>query len=309
MSDKSWNTSQNTDPRSPYTAPSESVRAFRLFVRLRIALAWCCGGGLSAALLILLLHNVPVLENYVFLPMLLSCGCWIIGLYGFLWVDGGLEEYRRRHFRVDHIHYVAYWSDGVLPRGKSASLRWSLAGSRVQDRKELLRQLSFLTQDTAYIVCNSELHALYKLLYGQDAELISAVLRAVPVLGDSRALPFVRYLAEGQGTAATNTKLRAEAQGSLHRLQTIMDRNNDPRGLLRASSAPPSPEEQLLHPVQGIQEASPGELLRAAVGTTASLSCALLTQERKFSDEVSYRCRWQSGKQTFRRRFPDGRVH
>jgi len=265
MSDKSRNKPQNTAPQLPFAPPPKNVRALRALVRLRNALGCCFVGGLSAVFLVLFLHQAPALKDYVTIPLLAACGFWIVGLYGTQWVNDCIKEYRRRRFRVDHVSLLTYWNDGVLPRAKSASLRWSLTGSQVRERAELLQQLRLLTEDTAYVVHDRERHALYKTLYGQDAELISAVLRAVSVLGDSRALPFLRHLAEGNGMAATNMQIRTEAQGSLERLQSVIDLSSGSQGLLRASSAPPAPEENLLHPVQGNHETDPRELLRADV--------------------------------------------
>ena len=265
MSDKSRNISPNIARRLPFAPPPNSVRALRVLVRLRSVLAWCCVGGLSAATLMLFLFTVPALKDYVLLPMLAFTVCWIGGSNGMQFVDSRLEQYLWSRFRVDHIRRLTYWNDGILSRDKLVSLPWPLAGLRLRERMELLKQLPLLTEDTAYIVCDSERHSLYKMLYGQDAELICAVLRAVPVLGDARALPSLLHLAEGNGLAATNRAVRAEARSSLSRLQAILDLSSGSRGLLRASSAPQTSEEHLLHPVQGKRETDPRELLRADV--------------------------------------------
>jgi hypothetical protein len=243
--------------RVPYAPPPNSVQTLRRLMRLRNVLGWCFGGGLSAGILILFLHQVPALKDYVGPPMVAACGFWIVGLYGLQLVHPLVEEHIRRRFRLDHVHRLTYWSNGVLPRGKLVSL-----GSRVEARTELLKQLSFLTEDTAYLVFDRERRGLFETLEGQDDELISAVLRAVPVLGDARALPFVQHLAEGHGTAATNMKLRTEARSSLKRLQAVLDLSRGSQGLLRASSPPATPDEHLLHPVQGSHEIDPKELLR-----------------------------------------------
>lgn len=186
-------------------------------------------------------------------------------MYGTQFVQDWLKRHYWNRFQIGHIRRVTYWSDGVLPRGKLASLRWPFAGLRVRERTELLKELPLLTEDTAYLLCESERHALYKILYGQDAELIYAVLHVVPVFGDARALPFILHLAEGNGMAATNRVVHTEALASLERLQAILDLSEGARGLLRASSAPKDMEEQLLHPVQGNQETDPKELLRAEI--------------------------------------------
>ncbi|MCW3097393.1 MAG: hypothetical protein JWL77_3011 [Chthonomonadaceae bacterium] len=213
----------------------------------------------------LFLHQVPGLEDYVTLPMLAGTLCWIVGCYGGQLVEPFVEQHIRSRFRLDHVHRLTYWSGGVLPRGKSVSNPWRLIGTRAQARSELLHQLSFLTEDTAYLVFDRERRGLFKTLEGEDDELISAVLRAIPILSDARALPSIRHLADGNGIAATNMKLRTEAQSSLNRLQSVLDLSSGSRGLLRASSAPQAPEEHLLHPVQGNSNIDPKELLRADV--------------------------------------------
>ena len=246
--------------RVPYAPPPNSVQTLRRLMRLRSVLGWCWAGGLSAGMLTLFLHQVPALKAYDGLlggSALAFTLCWIVGCYGLQLVRPLVEEHIRRRFRLDHVHRLTYWSNGVLPRGKLVSL-----GSRVEARTELLKQLSLLTEDTAYLVFDRERRGLFKTLEGQDDELISAVLRAVPVLGDARALPYIRHMAEGSGIASINMKLRTEARSSLNRLQAILDLSRGSQGLLRASSPPAAPDEHLLHPVQGSHETDPKELLR-----------------------------------------------
>lgn len=255
----------NTARRSPIAPPPNSVQILRRLMRLRNVLGWCFAGGLSAAMLTLFLTKVPGLKAYDGLLVgsaLAFTLCWNGGLYGVQFVQSCLEEHIGRRFRLDHFHRLTYWSNGVLPRGQSVSLPWSLAGGRMRERTEFLKQLSLLTEDTAYLLFDRERRALYKILYGHDDALISAVLRAIPVLGDARALPSIRHLAEGNGTAASNMKLRTEARSSLKRLQAVLDIAGGSHGLLRASHAP---EEHLLHLIQGSHETDPKELLRADI--------------------------------------------
>jgi hypothetical protein len=273
--------------RIPYAPPPKSVQTLRGLLRLRNVLALCWAGGLSAGVLTLFLHQVPALKDFVGLPMVAASVSFGVGLYGVQFVDPLIKEYIGRRFRIDHIHPLTYWSNGVLSRGKSAYFLWTWTGSRVPERTELLQQLSYLTEDTAYLVFDRERRGLFKTLEGEDDELISAVLRAMPVLGDAHALLYIRHLAEGNGIAATNVKLRTEARSSLNRLQAILDLSSGSQTLLRAAAAPQAPEEHLLHPVRGNQETDPQELLRPDVqneplSKSNNVACQLPWQKQRW---------------------------
>jgi hypothetical protein len=74
MSDKSRNTPPNTAPRLPFAPPPKSVRTLRLLVRLRNAMAWCFGVGLSGGTLTLFLMAFHDLDAYAGLLLIMTPG-------------------------------------------------------------------------------------------------------------------------------------------------------------------------------------------------------------------------------------------
>jgi hypothetical protein len=235
-------------------------------VRLRNVFLWCWIMGIGTELLLFPLANIfPLVMHHSLTAMGALSVCWFGGACAALLVQSRLQKHIQHAFRSHHIASLNYWNDGLLARASTACFPRPVARHFVQARTELLNQLPILTEDKAYLLHSRERRVLYQTLKGKDAELISSVLRAIPVLGDARALPFVRHLAEGNALAAKNAELRTEAQSSLSRLQAILDLSRGSQGLLRASAAPQAPTEQLLHPVQGNHETDPGELLRPEV--------------------------------------------
>lgn len=172
-----------------------------------------------------------------------------------------------RTARSKGIAKLSRWMD--LPFARTSTARSPIKAADkhqwlyTQARQELLEQLPRLQEDTVYLLDIDERHLLYKSLFGNDAELISVVLQVIPLLGDSRALPFVQHLAEGKGLAARETGLQAEAQASLQQLQANLERSSGVQALLRASHPPQTPEEQLLTPAHANSETDVQELLRA----------------------------------------------
>jgi len=234
-------------------------------VRVRNTLIGCWLAGLGTEILLFPLISVPSIKPYFLPGMGVLTAWWFGACLAALLFNSRIEKHIQQTFRSKNLTILGCWIDTLFAPASTKGFPQARARCFAEARAGLLEQLPLLTEEAAYLLRASERKALYQTFQVPDEELISVVLRAVPVLGDARALPFIRHLAEGKGMAATNGQLQAEAQISLSRLQTILDLSKGSQGLLRASRAPQTPMEQLLTPAQGNHETDPKELLRAEI--------------------------------------------
>lgn len=98
-----------------------------------------------------------------------------------------------------------------------------------------------------------------------DSEKTLLVMHTLTVLGDTRALPLVRRLANAIAVLPASRRIRDEAQRCLPILEAIEAEERESKTLLRGASAPDAPTETLLRPMRGHFPAEePQQLLRAA---------------------------------------------
>ena len=83
----------------------------------------------------------------------------------------------------------------------------------------LIRLLPLLKTSDAALLNRARRQALNKALLGDDVRLTLAILQAYAQLGDSKAIPAVRKLAEGRNEAAEGTKVREVARACLQLLE------------------------------------------------------------------------------------------
>jgi hypothetical protein len=222
-------------------------------------------GGLVTEIVTFPLISVPsvkylILDLMVALTVVWFSACGALVLFQFR-----IEKHIQQTLQSRDVTGLSCWLDTLFGVASTKGNPHTAGRCCEEARAAILEQLPHLTEESASLLRSRERLTLFKTLRGEDAEMISVVLLAVAVFADARALPFVRHLSEGKGLAAKNEDLRAEAQASLNRLQAILDLSSGSQALLRASSPPQAPEEQLLHPIQGNSETDPKELLRADV--------------------------------------------
>lgn len=243
-------------------------KKWRRLARVRNWLIGVWFGGIVGSILLSPLMGVfPSIKYQILAAMCVLTICWFGAVCGILLLTSShLEFHVRETFRRKDVANLGCWIDILFAPASAICL--SKKTPKYQPiyeaaRNGLLEQLPLLQEETAHLLTVSERHALYKSLGGDDAELISVVLGALPLIGDARALPFVRRLAEGKGPAAGNMELQTKAQSSLHQLQARLDGSSGAQALLRASHHPQAPEEQLLKPAHANNDADADELMRA----------------------------------------------
>ncbi len=133
----------------------------------------------------------------------------------------------------------------------------------------LIRLLPRMQASDATLLNDDQRACLHRQLKGKNTELIQAILKAFEQVGDSKAIPFVEKLSEGEGAAAKDRRIREAAIVCMPFLQAQAERERAARTLLRAASSPDDPSTLLLRPAQGVTEVDASRLLRPSVPETA----------------------------------------
>ncbi len=115
---------------------------------------------------------------------------------------------------------------------------------------------------------------LYQVLAGRLAasrniELVLAILKAYEQVGDSQAIPLVEKLAEGEGKAGQDARVRASASECLVSLRQRAEQERMSQTYLRASDATNVSPQVLLRPASGMVEELPEQLLRAGIADSS----------------------------------------
>jgi len=254
-------------PRLPLVALPEDVAKWRRLVRIRNTILAIWLGALVCNLPVpfALMAYFPSIKYQALGLMVAFTVCWSSACAAGIVLQRSLDNHFQQTLKRNDISSLGCWIDTLFSPVSKAAYPQSTSKHCEAARAGLLEHLPLLTEETASLLRANERQALYKTLYGKDAELIPVVLRAVPILGDARALPFVRHLAEGKGLAAANTQLQAEAQSSLRRLQAHLDLSSGSQGLLRASQQPQLSEDELLIPAHANSDTEARELMRADI--------------------------------------------
>lgn len=255
------------DSPPTFMTPAESDRSWRRLARLRNRLAGGCLGGLAGALVgVYVLLHATSRSPWVFPAFYLLTAMtvfWVSSGYLALRCQSQLVAYVQQTLCSRDLHSLGCWIDLRFASGSNACNNGESDACRADARKGVLEYLPLLTAETASLLRADDRHTLYRTLYGRDAELIAAVLQAVPILGDTYALRGVQHLADGKGAARTHPELQAQARSVLPRLQASLALISSPQTLLRASQPPQTPPEDLLIPAHATNETDPQELLRA----------------------------------------------
>ena len=103
---------------------------------------------------------------------------------------------------------------------------------------------------------------LCKTLSGGESNFVLATLHALELIGDVRAVPALKQLAEKQ----ESVEVRETAQRLIYILEAREEGTVQKMSLLRASHAPKEASEHLLRPAHGKPETDVSELLRPSEG-------------------------------------------
>jgi hypothetical protein len=250
----------------PFSQRRQAAK-WRRLARLRNTIIGIWLGGLASNLVIpaIILELFPSLKDLALGVMVALAGCWISACVAGI----ALETYLNQHFQQtlasNDLSSLGCWIDALF----SPISKWAYpqAARRHYDaaRAGLLEHLPHLTEETASLLRSSDRLTLYKTLQAQDTDIIRAVLKAIPVFGDSRALPYLRSLAAGKGAGA-DAALQAEAASTLAVLETQLAQGNGAQGLLRASQPPQATAGEMLRAAaHATNESEATELLRAEI--------------------------------------------
>jgi hypothetical protein len=265
---------QDTDAAGPLagSALPETTKKWRRLVRIRnrFFVGWL--GGIAVEMVLFPMMGVfPAVKYQILAATGALTVCWFGSCCALLALGSSIEAHIQQTFSRNDQAGLACWIDLLLmPTRADQVAAWGYPQLMNPPRQQLARQaileqLPRLQEETAHLLSIDERHALYKTLSGFDTEMAFAVLQALPLFGDARALPFVQPLAEGRGVAAGNPELQAAAQSSLDRLQANLALSSGAQGLLRASHRPHPPEEELLKPASAYHATPADELLRADI--------------------------------------------
>jgi hypothetical protein len=243
------------------------VRRFqRASRRHRQRVRWAIRLGVGSAL-VLMAVNVAALiallqtEHYPFAEM---WGLWLLNTFVFaLCVVSPLRSAQER--RAIAVRLADY-EDVRVVGPLTELLTSSDKALRKTVRIGLIRLLPRMTPLDAYWLTTEQLEQLGHVLEQpqMQPELSEAVLRAFAQVGDSRALPQVRRVAEMRAHTSRHKALRALARECLPLLCVRVQHEAARQTLLRARDTGLSDPTTLLRVPTGENLSSPGNLLRPA---------------------------------------------
>jgi hypothetical protein len=157
---------------------------------------------------------------------------------------------------------------GVVVTAAQSGLRRRPGGGKRRVRQAAQQALPSilrpLTEDHYGTIRSETMQGLVRLLQAGDETLAVAILIAFAQIGDSTVLAAVERLAGGGGRAAAEPRVYNAALVALPLIQVRVARARDPHQLLRGSSMPMTPTDQLLRPSTETSITDPLELLRAS---------------------------------------------
>ncbi len=136
---------------------------------------------------------------------------------------------------------------------------------RQASREALPAVLATLTPVHYGQVKSETMQGLVRLLPSCDENVALSIVSALGNIGDNMALGAIQRLAEGAERAGWEPRVHQAALIALPLIQMRIARARDPHQLLRGSSMPPTPTDQLLRPSTETSVTDPLELLRASV--------------------------------------------
>jgi hypothetical protein len=162
-------------------------------------------------------------------------------------------------FQLEDKHAIGPLSEVLaLPRNVGFPAR-----EQSMARAMLVRLLPSLTPDDAAMLTDYQRACLRRTLAMHHADLelalVLAILKALAVIGDARALPHVVELAWGRVATANQRRAQEEAQACLPILKARIAKAQDERTLLRPAETPAG---TLLRPAPGVPQGDPQTLLR-----------------------------------------------
>ncbi|MCW3095243.1 MAG: hypothetical protein JWL77_861 [Chthonomonadaceae bacterium] len=130
-------------------------------------------------------------------------------------------------------------------------------------RKALIHLLPRLKASDAALLSSAQRACLNRTLRGDQSELILAILKAWEQVGDPKAIPAVRSLAEGRGECGQIPEVVQAAKECLPFLQQSLEQRQNDTQLLRSADGNRAPAESLLRPATSQVSAEPAnQLLR-----------------------------------------------
>ena len=127
----------------------------------------------------------------------------------------------------------------------------------------LVELLPQVTPGDAVLFHDAHRQALYRALDDPNTDMVVLLLEALEKIGDGRAMPAVRRLADGGGRAKIDSQVLYAAQHCLPLLEARAVHDTANHTLLRASAFTPHSSAQLLRSVTARPDDAPSELLRA----------------------------------------------
>ena len=130
--------------------------------------------------------------------------------------------------------------------------------------RALTHMLPRLQPRDARFIRGRQLRQLVAELNGDDPEFVLAILHVLPQIGAADAIPSVRRLALGKLVARQDTYVREAARVCLEVLEQRAASARNAHLLLRASTPPEPPADNLLRSVVRASPAEPAQLLRSS---------------------------------------------
>ncbi len=158
---------------------------------------------------------------------------------------------------VDVLAYSLFQTNHYFP----LISQWSIKERAVQ---ALIPVLASLNSEHYGRFKSETIQYLTRALNNQDDQLAVAILMAFRYIGDRSTIPAVQKLASGSGRAAKDNRIREAANIALPLIMTRVENENNPHTLLRGSTAPVAPHDQLLRSLGTEPVPDPLSLLRAA---------------------------------------------
>lgn len=148
----------------------------------------------------------------------------------------------------------------------SETLRYDDSDVRTVSERALIRLLPLATGEHAAALLPNQLESLHQELkldnVGEHSELMQAIIRALPIIGNDESLVYVRAIAQARTYSDDATLVRETASQTLPLIQKRVEEARLAGSLLRPVEGPPDGSGVLLRPAAGSTEGTDDSLLR-----------------------------------------------
>jgi hypothetical protein len=158
---------------------------------------------------------------------------------------------------------LATLSDARAVSPLAEALERTSSSTRSTLTSALIRLLPSLDSQDEHLLSPAAKLALNRALLGDETMFIDAILKALEKIGDSRFIPNVRSLANGEGRAAFDLRLKDSAVSCLRVSEASAQFETERATLLRATSVTEAPAATLLRSAGPASSLNSGQLLRA----------------------------------------------